>query len=150
MNRRIWGLTAGLLLTVVLVGSGAHATTFGANPGGNGGSGGSFDLGKLGRSVTVFQSFRVVTGNNNTLTVLRTCTATATPAPAATVVHCYLKGKHNGGIYDNTTHVMSGPLSTVEHTVTVPTQPYFMCIRGWGIYGDGSYLYSPKTGDLCQ
>jgi hypothetical protein len=141
MKRRIWGLTAGFLLAVLLVGSGAHATTFGANPGGEGAAG---------RMVSVSQTFRVLTGNNSSLKVLRSCSAVATPLPAATVIHCYLKGRTDGKIYANTTHAMSGPVSTINQVMTLPVQPYTMCVRGWALYGDGTYLFSPATGDLCQ
>ena len=150
MKRRIWGLTAAALLSVLLVGSGAHAVTYGTNPGGEGGSGGSSDTGSLGRMVSANQGFRVLTGNNSTLKVLRTCSAVGTPLPAATVIHCYLKGMHDGLRYDDVTRATAGVFSTIDRTTTLPTQPYKMCVRGWALYGDGTYLYTPKTGDLCQ
>jgi hypothetical protein len=150
VERRIWGLTAGLLVSILLVGSGAHAATYGANPGGDGGSVGSVDTGSAGRVVSSNQDFRVLTGNNTSLTVYRTCTGTATPLPAATVVRCYLYGRTDKRIYDDVTRAMSGPASTINQVLHLPVQPYTICVRAWGLYGDGSYEYSPKTTFACR
>lgn len=136
MNRRMLGTIAGTALTLSLVMGGASATTFGNNIGGEGGAAGSTGSGN-GHSVMASTSFRVVTGNNDTLTVARVCSAVGLTAPTSTYVHCWLRGRHDGKIYWDT--IQGEPLNATvtAGTKKLPTQPYDMCVQGYAFYMNG-------------
>src|SRR5437870_523079 len=124
------------ILAVSLAMSSAGAATYGFNPDGSGGLVGGVDTGPGGRAIKYFQAFRIVTGTNSSLRVIRNCTAVATPAPIATVVRCWLV--HGSTIYADKTQGESGPATTTTQILTLPVQTYTACIQAYALYSDGT------------
>lgn len=141
MRRKKLVSAAGVALALALVTGGAGATTFGVNPGGQGGAGGSTGGSPTNRMVAAVQTFRLITGNNNTITVARACSAVATPLPISTFVRCWLKAP-NGTIVHDVTRGEALNAAVFAKTLNLPTQPYKMCVQGWALYRDGKTVYS--------
>ena len=143
MSYRKAGLGVAALLAVVLAMGSAGATTYGFDPGGNGGLVGGLETGPGGRTINYFQTFRIITGTNSTVTVVRDCTAVATPAPIATVVRCWLV--HGNTIYADKTQGEPGPAATIDQVLTLPLQTYTACIQAYALYSDGTKVQGPPS-----
>ena len=75
-----------------------------------------------------------------------TCTATALPDGIATgVAECYLLGLDGRRFHAGDNRSNPGPIDVASAALTVPRQPYRLCVRSNAQFAGGSYQLTGNT-----